>query len=239
MTACPAAGEARPRPALELADVIRLHGESLPDLTSEQRKVLNALSACRTAALGGHVETCDHCGHQRVAYNSCRKPPFGGPEQVLKYLSRYTHRIAISNARLVAMDDHDVIFRWKDYAHENRGRVMTLEGAEFLRRFLMHVVPTGFVRIRHFGLLANRFRTSNLSRCRELLAAIVAWFEADAHPSEATTGSHDRCPVCGKGEMTRGAFVRPNDENQFKGFPSGPRRQHQTPRMANDREALL
>jgi uncharacterized protein (DUF983 family) len=388
MSSCPAAGEARPRPALELADVIRLHGDGLANVTSEQRKVLNALSACRTAVLGGHVETCDHCGHQRVAYNSCRnrhcpkcqgsacaqwmearaedllrveyfhvvftlpdvfnglalankrtlygvlfdavaqtltevaanlkhlgakigfmgilhtwgqnlglhphihcvvpggglspdvstglatggsrwiackagfflpvrvlskvfrgkfidllkqshakaplcginkdaelkrlidtsvrsdwvvyaKPPFGGPEQVLKYLARYTHRIAISNARLVAMDENTVTFRWKDYANESRDRVMTLEGTEFLRRFLMHVVPTGFMRIRHFGLLANRFRAANLSRCRELLAAVVPWFETETHSDGATTGSHDRCPVCGKGEMARGAFVRP------------------------------
>jgi Putative transposase/Transposase zinc-binding domain len=380
MTSCPAAGEARPRPALELADVIRLHGDGLADVTSEQRKVLNALSACRTAVLGGHVETCDHCGHQRVAYNSCRnrhcpkcqgsacaqwmearaeellpveyfhvvftlpdvfnglalankraiygvlfdavaetltevaanprhlgakigfmgilhtwgqnldlhphvhcvvpggglspdgsgwiackagfflpvrvlskvfrgkfidllrrshaktplcgineeaelnrlidasvrtdwvvysKPPFGGPEQVLKYLSRYTHRIAISNTRLAAMDDKTVTFRWKDYAHENRERTMTLEGPEFLRRFLMHVVPLGFMRIRHFGLFANRFRVANLSRCRELLAVVAPWFETDKHSGDATTGLHDLCPLCGKGEMARGAFVRP------------------------------
>jgi len=378
MIACPAAGEALPRPTLELADVIRLHGDGLADVRSEQRKVLSALSACRTSALGGHVETCDHCGHQRIAYNSCRnrhcpkcqgsacaqwmearaeellpveyfhvvftlpdvfnglalankrtvygilfdavaqtltdvaanpkhlgakigfmgilhtwgqnlglhphvhcvvpggglspdgtrwiackpgfflpvrvlskvfrgkfidllkqshakkpllginedeeltrlidasvradwvvyaKPPFGGPEQVLKYLSRYTHRIAISNSRLVAVDDHEVTFRWKDYAHENRERVMTLEGTEFLRRFLMHIVPLGFMRIRHFGLLASRFRAANLSRCRELLAAVVPWLEIDNQSDGATTGVYERCPICGKGEMVRGAFV--------------------------------
>lgn len=380
MTPCPAAGEARPRPALELADVIRLHGPGLIDLTSEQRKVLNALSACRTAALGGHVETCDHCGHQRVAYNSCRnrhcpkcqasacaqwmkaraeellpveyfhvvftlpdvfnglalankrtvygilfdavsrtltevaanpkhlgarigfigilhtwgqnlglhphihcvvpggglspdggqwiackpgfflpvrvlskvfrgkfidllkrshaqrplsgihdeaelnriinasvrtdwvvyaKPPFGGPEQVLKYLSRYTHRIAISNARLVAVDDQEVSFQWKDYAHQNRERVMTLEGTEFLRRFLMHGVPIGFMRIRHFGLLANRVRAANLSLCRELLAVVAPCLESEARSCDMPPDRNECCPICGKGNMLRTAVVEP------------------------------
>ncbi len=95
--------------------------------------------------------------HDWVVY---AKPPFGGPEQVLKYLSRYTHRIAISNRRLVSIDDQTVTFSWKDYAHGNRPRTMTLDGAEFLRRFLLHAVPSGFMRIRHFGLLANRVRTA-------------------------------------------------------------------------------
>ncbi len=85
-----------------------------------------------------------------------------GP-QVLKYLARYTHRIAISNRRLISMDDQNVTFRWKDYAHHNRPRTMTLDGTEFLRRFLMHAVPRGFMRIRHFGLLANRVRSTNLA----------------------------------------------------------------------------
>jgi hypothetical protein len=87
------------------------------------------------------------------------KPPFGSPGQVLKYLSRYTHRIAISNRRLVSMDADDggtVTFRWKDYAHRNAPRLLTLDAGEFLRRFLLHVVPRGFVRIRHYGLLADR-----------------------------------------------------------------------------------
>jgi hypothetical protein len=381
MTSCPAAGGPRPRPALELADVIRLHGGGLANVTSEQRKVLNALSACRTAALGGHVETCDQCGHQRIAYNSCRnrhcpkcqgsactrwmedratellpveyyhvvftlpdtfnalalankrivygllfdavaqtlmqvaanprhlgarigfmgilhswgqnlclhphvhcvvpggglspdgerwiacrpgfflpvrvlskvfrgkfidllkrshakralvgitdvaqlerlldssvrndwvvyaKKPFGGPEQVLKYLARYTHRIAISNTRLVAMDDQTVSFRWKDYAHGSQPKVMTLEGSEFLRRFLMHVVPTGFMRIRHFGLLANRFRTANLAHCRELLAAAGLHVATETSPANAThTIEYECCPLCKTGQMIRCGFVRP------------------------------
>jgi len=326
------------RPALELADVVRRHGPRLgEDLPGEQRRILRAIESCRTAALGGHVETCDNddCRYQRIAYNSCRnrhcpkcqasacaqwmddradellpveyfhvvftlpdtfnalalgnkrivygvlfdavsqtlsdvaanpkhlgarigfigilhtwgqnlslhphihcvvpggglspdgskwigckpgfflpvrvlsqvfrgkcidllkraraggkvmgvendadfnrllnasvkhdwvvyaKPPFGGPAQVLKYLARYTHRIAISNRRLVSVDQQNVTFNYKDYAHGNRPRTMTIDGAEFLRRFLMHAVPTGFMRIRHFGLLANRARSKNLGK---------------------------------------------------------------------------
>jgi hypothetical protein len=94
----------------------------------------------------------------------------GGPEQVLRYLGRYTHRIAISNHRLIAFDGEHVTFRWKDYAHGGKQRIMTLESREFLRRFFLHVLPKGFVRIRHFGLLANRFRNRNLALARQLLA---------------------------------------------------------------------
>jgi len=98
------------------------------------------------------------------------KPPFGGPEQVLQYLARYTHRVAISNHRLVAVTDSHVTFRWKDYAHHSRQRTMTLTGEEFLRRFVQHVLPKGFPRIRYFGWLANRRRNKLLPRCRLLLA---------------------------------------------------------------------
>jgi hypothetical protein len=97
------------------------------------------------------------------------KPPFGGPEHVLHYLARYTHRIAISNQRLLSFDGKEVTFRWKDYAHGNKYRKMTLSADEFLRRFLLHVLPTGFVRIRHFGFLANRHRTSLIALCRKLI----------------------------------------------------------------------
>jgi hypothetical protein len=98
------------------------------------------------------------------------KPPFGGPEHVLQYLARYTHRVAISNHRLVAVTDSHVTFRWKDYAHHSRQRIMTLTGEEFLRRFVQHVLPKGFPRIRYFGWLANRRRKSLLPICRLLLA---------------------------------------------------------------------
>jgi hypothetical protein len=367
------------RPALELADVVRRHGHRLgEDLCGEKRRILNAIASCRTAALGGHVETCDQCQFQRIAYNSCRnrhcpkcqasacarwmeqraaellpveyfhvvftlpndfnalalgnkrivygvlfdavsqtlnevaanpkhlgakigfigilhtwgqnlclhphvhcvapggglspdgsrwiacksgfflpvrvlsqvfrgkfidllkraradgkllgvedddaftrllnasvkhdwvvyaKPPFGGPQQVLKYLSRYTHRIAISNHRLVSIDDQSVTFTWKDYAHGNRPRTMALEGGEFLRRFLLHAVPSGFMRIRHFGFLANRMRAENLAACRRLLAVPSPSPLDPPAPIDAT--AHACCPSCGAGRMIPGPYLSP------------------------------
>jgi len=97
------------------------------------------------------------------------KPPFAGPKQVLAYLGRYTHRVALSNERLVNLENGQVRFRWKDYAHGNKPKVMTLDAAEFIRRFLLHVIPSGFMRIRHFGVLANRCRKQKLAACRHLL----------------------------------------------------------------------
>lgn len=99
------------------------------------------------------------------------KAPFGGPEQVLEYVSRYTHRIAISNGRIQSYEDDKVAFRWRDYADGNRQKVMTLDAVEFLRRFLLHVLPDRFVRIRYFGFLANHKRRKSIARARELLAA--------------------------------------------------------------------
>jgi predicted RNA-binding Zn-ribbon protein involved in translation (DUF1610 family) len=122
------------------------------------------------------------------------KPAFGGPQQVLRYLGRYTHRIAISNHRLLAFDGERITFRWRDYAHGNKSRVMTLHAIEFLRRFFLHVLPKGFVRIRHFGFLANRFRTDRLALCRQLLAS-VASESPPLTPSES--GSTWHCPRCG------------------------------------------
>jgi hypothetical protein len=365
------------RPALELADVVRRHGHRLGEqLGGEQRRILRAIVSCRTAALGGHVETCDQCQYRRIAYNSCRnrhcpkcqgiacaqwmadraeellpveyfhvvftlpgtfnalalankrivygvlfdavsqtlnevaanpkhlgarigfiailhtwgqnlclhphihcvvpggglsaegsrwiackkgfflpvrvlskvfrgkfidllkqaqaagqlagqddsnlaqllndsvkhdwvvyaKPPFGGPEQVLKYLARYTHRIAISNHRLVSVDEHNVTFNWKDYAHGNRPRTMTLDGAEFLRRFLLHAIPRGFMRIRHFGLLANRARGENLATCRRLLNV-----SCDNPPATQCSAIPSRpcCPACQRGRLVPGAHLSP------------------------------
>ena len=97
------------------------------------------------------------------------KPAFGGPEQVLRYLGRYTHRVAISNHRLVSFDGNNVTFRWRDYAHGNKQRLMTVSADEFIRRFLVHVLPKGFVRIRHFGFMANYQRSSSFELCRQLL----------------------------------------------------------------------
>jgi hypothetical protein len=97
------------------------------------------------------------------------KPAFGGPTHVLRYLGRYTHRVAISNHRLLAFDGERVTFRWKDYAHGSKQRKMTLSASEFLRRFAQHILPRGFVRIRQYGFLANRCRASNLAVARQLL----------------------------------------------------------------------
>src|SRR6201993_1030705 len=110
---------------------------------------------------------CQKAG--RMEWVVYAKPPFGGPEQVLKYLARYTHRVAISNRRLVALDDSCVAFRWKDYAKQNQPSMMTLPVTEFIRRFLLHVLPKGLVRIRHFGFLANRCRHQKISLCLRLL----------------------------------------------------------------------
>lgn len=371
------------RAGLELAEVVRTHGGKLHDVKPEHRRVLRAIASCRTAALGGHVRTCDHCHHRLIAYNSCRnrhcpkcqasacaqwmearaaellpieyfhvvftlpdkfnalamanprvlygllfdavaqtllevaanpkhlgarigfisilhtwgqnlclhphvhcvvpgggisldgsrwvpcragfflpvrvlsrvfrgkfidllkrahaagkllgveddqafqrlldasvkhdwvvyaKPPFGGPAQVLKYLARYTHRIAISNRRLMSMDDQHVTFRWKDYAHHNKPRRMTLEATEFLRRFLLHVVPRSFVRIRHYGLLANRNRGDTLQRCRELIRTTLQAESAAETPViaiSATDGEWCRCPRCHTGRMLPGPRLSP------------------------------
>jgi Putative transposase/Transposase zinc-binding domain len=382
------------RPQVEVADVIRTYGDAFlqaygDTLSPEQRRALADLACCRTASLGGHVEACDRCAYQRVAYNSCRnrhcpkcqgteaarwvaaraaellpveyfhvvftlpaalgplalqnsrvvydllfrtaaetllqiaadprhlgaeigflavlhtwgqnlqhhphvhcvvpggglspdgsrwiacpddfllpvrvlsrvfrgkflaglrtafergqlkfrgrltrladadrfdrllvdavktewvvyaKPPFGGPGQVLKYLARYTHRAAIGNRRLLGMKDGRVRFRYKDYARGGKRRTMELEATEFLRRFLLHVLPTGFVRIRHYGLLSNRCRREKLAVCRELLGAAaspeVMTPEAPSLAMPPTLGTEvteawcaNLCPRCGVGRM--------------------------------------
>ena len=384
-------------PGLEIGDIARRYGPEFrarfgPSLSPAQRRVLDALAACRTATLGGHVEACDHCGYRRIAYNACRdrhcpkcqgsssaqwmqaradellpvpyfhvvftlpetiaplalqnprrvygllfaaaartllevaadprhlgarigflavlhtwgqnlmhhphlhcvvagggiapdgtcwvdcrrgaksrkpfflpvrvlsrvfrgkflhglraaydrgelafhgrlaplahpvafasriqaafrtdwvvyaKRPFGSPEQVLKYLARYTHRVAISNRRILAVQDGQVTFAYKDYRDRSRSKTMTLSAVEFLRRFLLHVLPSGFVRIRHYGFLANRDRCQNLVRCRQLLG--VRPTEADEYappsppPLDPPTLPFDergrRCPACAQGHM--------------------------------------
>jgi len=378
-----------PRPTLEVADIFRRHGAEYRQLSAtlspQQRRVMRAIELCRTAALGGHRDQCDRCGHERHSYNSCRnrhcpkcqsltkakwlearqaellpveyfhvvftvpeavapvalqnkrvvynilfkaasetlltiaadpkhlgarigflavlhtwgqnllhhphlhcvvpgggvsphgrrwvpcrpgfflpvrvlsqmfrgkfldylkqafdqgklqlhgklapltdsrsfhdllksarktnwvvysKPPFGGPAQVLDYLGRYTHRVAISNHRLVRLEEGKVTFRWKDYTHGNRLRLMTLDAPEFIRRFLLHVLPSQFMRLRHYGLLSNRDRDQKLAQCRELLHDSA---RLGAQPLqspdwksryEALTGqSIDTCPSCHLGRM--------------------------------------
>jgi hypothetical protein len=378
------------RAALELADVLRRHGPIYREvhahsLSHEQRRVMAAIEQCRTAALGGHVEQCDTCGHQRIAYNSCgnrhcpkcqslaraqwlddrqadllpvpyfhvvftvpepiasiafqnkrvvydilfqttaetlqtiaanprhlgatigfiailhtwgqnlvhhphlhcvvpggglspdgdrwvpckpgfflpvrvlsrlfrrlflerlqhafdagelrffssltrlsepgqfarniadlkhtewvvyAKEPLGGPQQVLDYLGRYTHRVAISNNRLVSLTDGHVTFRWKDYRHPGRPRVMHMDVHEFIRRFLLHVLPRGLQRIRHYGLLSNRLRESRLTTCRQLLGVAPVSETSCASQSDyrdryakLTGRSLHECPVCTRGRM--------------------------------------
>ena len=373
------------RPPLEVADIFRQHGYDFRlthTLLPEQRRVMRAIERCRTASLGGHVEQCDACGHQRIAYNSCRnrhcpkcqslakarwlqarlaellpveyfhvvftlpeqlasvalqnkrvvynllfsaasetlrtiaadprhlgaeigflavlhtwdqrlrhhphlhcvvpggglsvdregwrscrrgfflpvnvlarlfrrlflqglerayqkgklnfhgagaflvkpiafyrllksvharewwvyaKPPFGGPAQVLAYLGRYTHRVAISNHRLLSLKQGAVTFSWRDNRHGQLRSTMTLSAEEFIRRFLLHVLPRGFQRIRQFGLLANR-RRGELARCRRLLGATAQIVEAQSQDYQAlyqtVTGTAlQQCPACRTGTM--------------------------------------
>jgi hypothetical protein len=124
------------------------------------------------------------------------KAPFAGPEQVLRYLSRYTHRVAISNRRLIAADDGAIAFRWKDYRVNGPGRwkTMRLHPHEFIRRFLMHVLPKGFHRIRHYGLFANGNRAANVARSRELLGAMPRVVEPEEE--QAATPDEPRVPPC-------------------------------------------
>lgn len=144
--------------------------------------------------------------HEWVVY---AKRPFGNPAAVLKYLARYTHRVAISNQRLIAFKDGEVSFRWKDYAHGGQERQMKLAAVEFLRRFMLHVLPRAFVKIRHYGFLANRARTAKLELCRRLLHVEDAGSRIDLVTSEVTdpdtcseTSSLLRpCPQCHIGRM--------------------------------------
>jgi Putative transposase/Transposase zinc-binding domain len=124
------------------------------------------------------------------------KPPFGGPQHVLRYLAGYTHRVAISNHRLVAFDNDQVTFRYKDYAHGNKKRIMTLPSQEFLRRFLLHVLPRGFVRIRFYGFLANRRRAHLLPLCQQLLSHHSQPDPSFGTLSPAAPITGLRCPHC-------------------------------------------
>ncbi|GDY23953.1 putative transposase y4qJ [Verrucomicrobiota bacterium] len=378
------------RPAWEVADVIRLHGEAFlatHGLNAEQRRTLYDLADCRTQALGGHVQRCLDCGHDRIAYNSCRnrhcpkcqalararwlereaklllpveyhhvvftlpaevaelalanpalmynalfqaasatlrdvaanpkrlgaqlgilmalhtwgqnlhhhphvhavvtggglscnlrsnidvspqwrpcrpgfflpvrvlsrvfrgkylallktafeqgklafpgrlaflkdpdafnawlrplsskdwvvyaKPPFGGPAQVLKYLARYTHRVAISNSRIVDVKDSRVTFRYKDYADDHRSKTMTVSADEFLRRFVQHVLPRSFVKVRHYGLLANRHRAEKLKTCRRLLLPIAVVGTPPSTAAPIAPAAPPGCPKCGGCRLVR------------------------------------
>lgn len=394
-----------PRPALEVADVLRQHGQAYREthrgsLSYSQLRVMRAIEVCRTAILGGHVEQCDQCGHQRISYNSCRnrhctkcqslakaqwleqrqadllpvpyfhvvfsvpeqvaalayqnksvvygilfqsvaetlrriagdrkhlgaqigflavlhtwgqtlehhphihcvvpggglapdgeqwiscrpgfflpvrvlsrlfrrlflqklnhafqtgklqfftrlrplkdatewnkyltaarvhewvvyaKRPFGGPEQALEYLGRYTHRVAISNNRLKELKDGSVSFAYKDYRHESKQKVMTLAADEFIRRFLLHVLPSGFQRIRQYGFLSGPSRAVKLARCRELLTgsailgSLVCPQDWRARYEAVTGESLDSCPACHHGHMVTTDLLLPTrGEKQAK-----------------------
>jgi hypothetical protein len=176
------------------------------------------LAALTRAVERGHIPVQDPAplSAQRLAASLCNsawvvyaKQPFGGPQQVLDYLGRYTHRVAISNNRLLRWDADHVSFRYKDYAHGNRRKVLTLQTGEFIRRFLLHVLPRGFMRIRHYGLLANRTKRLKLSQARQ------AFDQAPPVPTPAPSPPESleafwlrvanrdihQCPHCGTGRM--------------------------------------
>jgi hypothetical protein len=139
---------------------------------------------------------------RRIEWVVYAKRPFAGPEAVLAYLSRYTHRVAIANSRLIAYDDRGVTFRWKDYRLQGRDRYKTMRLAtdEFIRRFLLHVLPGGFHRIRHYGLFANPVRADNVRRVRALLADEGTERSTDTTSTGATAGPSSTpyfCPSCG------------------------------------------
>ncbi len=133
------------------------------------------------------------------------KPPFGGAAQVFAYLGRYTHRVAIANHRLVSFDNAEVRLRWRDYAHANKTKIMALSAEEFLRRFLLHTLPVGFVRIRHYGLLGNRCSHQKMARCRALLDQPAPKTQEpesiEAMMLRLTGIDIQRCPVCQQGTL--------------------------------------
>ena len=131
------------------------------------------------------------------------KPPFGSPEQVVKYLSRYTHRVAIHNARLISLRDGQVSFSYKDYRQGDKRLTMTLSATEFTRRFLLHVLPKGFVRIRHYGFLANRVRQEQLTTCRKLLGeSPLKALVAESQAEDQTSPHPMACPACNQGRLS-------------------------------------
>jgi hypothetical protein len=140
-----------------------------------------------------HQLVTQSCQTEWVVY---AKPPFGGPAQTLKYLARYTHRVAIGNHRLVAITPGQVTFTYKDYARQGKTRLMTLGSDEFLRRFAMHLLPKGFMKIRHYGLLASRGRTATLETCRRLLAEGKMQAELASEDASVQPAPQPRCERC-------------------------------------------
>lgn len=160
----------------------------------------------------------------RKPWSVYSKPPFAGPEQVLHYLGRYTHRVAISNSRLLQMDDGQVTFRYQDRTNGNKSKTLTLDAGEFLRRFLLHLLPKGFMRIRHYGLLANRCRATLLESCRQLLG-VSSQSPAEAAPEtwqellQRLTGKDlTLCPRCGQGHLLLQSSLPPPPESRWPIF---------------------
>jgi putative transposase len=162
-------------------------------------------------AFAEYVAPLQHC--EWVVY---AKPPFGGAAQVLDYLARYTHRVALANSRLVEMTPETVTFQWRDYRHHDKRKHMTLTHEEFIRRLLLHVLPEGFQRIRHYGFLSNCQRSHQLELCRRLLGggtttvlSVVARLDYRTQYEQLTGQSLERCPACGLGRMrTVATFAR-------------------------------
>jgi hypothetical protein len=145
------------------------------------------------------------------------KPPFGGPEQVLKYLARYTHRVALSNHRLAKLEDARMTFRYRDYADPRKEKLLTLSAEEFLRRFVQHVLPNGFMKIRHYALLSSRHREARLRQARRLLLprlALTGSSSGGIEPAEPA-----RCPACGSERRARGELLPRWGASPFVGAP--------------------
>jgi hypothetical protein len=169
-------------------------------------KLLAAHQAGRLKFFGNHAALTDTQAFtayvvplRKTEWVVYAKKPFGGPQAVLAYLSRYTHRVAIANSRLIALDRNNVTFRWKDYRAEqcNRFKTMTLAASEFIRRFLIHVLPSGFHRIRHYGLFASGSRIDNIARARELLAAPPPPSQPNQDDDSEPNTLANQCPCCG------------------------------------------
>jgi hypothetical protein len=198
-----------------------------------RRLFLTALADAHAAGrLRFFGEIADLCRHQAFAAHLAplgrknwfvyAKPPFAGPEAVLAYLARYTHRVAIANSRLIALGERGVTFRYKDYRRNGqaRFRTMTLSADEFIRRFLLHVIPKGFHRLRHYGLLASAGCKANIARAKELIAAPIPQVDPPAphdttDPDVATTDHRPPCPCCGGRMIIVEVFAR-------GGAPRGP-----------------
>ena len=169
----------------------------------EQNPKINVLPDCR-------IDTCTRTLFERFLTQAVRqdwvvyaKRPFGGPAQVYRYLGRYTHRVAISNRRLVKLRGGRVSFRYKNYSDDQRSKVLPLSSSEFIRRFLMDTLPSGFVRIRYYGFLANRYRNERLVKCRDLLGVTPVPSSTIQEPQTTAENSDPlpspkTCPACGR-----------------------------------------